>query len=308
MKVVYFDNPLIRSISDSPEKWDASYDQFVKIFGRSFIPLQSYYSFFEYIGFARKNLELPSFFTTPYLDHAEKLISQKKATKYIDLLDKNLLEIEHGLKFYIKQKLFTLKPTLNRLIEEREKRISSFKGSQEFINALFGNIFSSIENDFGEFVHVATTYLTWDIFCSINPQDLPVKVLRERQLGIWLQNWEKGLKLPFGKIIDDQSNYYKMQFSSQLKNYEDMVDSEMLTYLILGAEIYGKLQKVHCITYPPKNKSALSQRNELALGTVSNIEASLKRKISKNTGKIYILDETENQVQEILEPMFPIFI
>ncbi len=72
-----------------------------------------------------------------------------------------------------------------------------------------------------------------------------------------------------------------MQFSSQLKNYEDMVDSEMLTYLILGAEIDGKLKEVLYITYPPKNKSALSQRIKLALGTVSNIESSIKREISK---------------------------
>ena len=124
MRIIYPDNPVIRSLSDRPEVWNPLYDQFVKTFGRTFKPIQFYYLYFEYTGFTKKLLEMPSVFTKPYFDNTVKLaaIDLKKGVSEEELfmLDKNLSEIDAGISIYIKQKLYSLKPTFDLLIKERK--------------------------------------------------------------------------------------------------------------------------------------------------------------------------------------------
>jgi hypothetical protein len=60
VKQLYFDNPVVRFLIESPETWKDLYDPFIKTFGRRFRPIQSYYLFFEYIGFTKKKLNIPS--------------------------------------------------------------------------------------------------------------------------------------------------------------------------------------------------------------------------------------------------------
>lgn len=308
MRIIYPDNPIIRALSDRPEVWNQLYDPFVNTFGRTFKPVQSYYLFFEYIGFTKKLLEIPLVFAKPYFDNTAKLaaidLGKGVSEEELFMLDKNLSEIDAGISIYIKQKLYALKPTFDLLIKERKKRISFFKAAQELVDALFGDIFFLIDNEFEEFVHYATTYLAWDSFCTIHPLGLSLKAIRERQLAFWLKSWERGIKLPLGKIVDDQSNYYKMNFESHFKEFEDMVDAEMHTYLILGYEIDNQLHPVDCLIYPPKDHNAVSKRNELMLGSVTNIQKTLSKEIAKFPGKIYSLDEKTHSFLEINEPMF----
>lgn len=306
MKFIYFDNPFVRSLSNHPEIWDNLFDLFVKTFGRRFKPIQSYYLFFEYIGFTKKELNIPVNFKKPCFENSKELNSLKKATENLAILDKNLSKIGTDIRLHIKEKLYDLKPLLTSKINKRKNHTSLFQGSQELVNILFGDILVLIENNFEQFIEFATTYLTWDVWCSINPLGIPLNIVRERQLGFWLEKWEDEIELPFGKIIDDLARYYKMNFESQLKNHEDMVDSEMLTYLILGYRFNDEIHRVHCLTYPPKNPKEIPERNELALGTINNIEKTLGKTILKKPGKIYVFDKEKHDIKEINEPIFSI--
>lgn len=271
MKIIYPDTPLIRSLSDRPDTWDELYDPLTKIFGSNFHPIQSYYLFFEYIGFTKKQLEIPIDFIRPSFD--------------VSIIDKSLRGIEVDISDYIRGKLYSLQPILEELIDERKKRISHFKVAQELVDSLFGNIFFLLYSHFEEFVTLSTLYLSWDAFCSIHPLGIPLKAVRERQLGFWFERWEEGVKLPFGKIIDDQSDS-----ESHYKEREDMVDSEMDTYLALGCEIDHRIHPVHCLIYPPKDLHIISKRNELALESINTIQKTLGKEIPKFPGKIYSFD------------------
>jgi hypothetical protein len=311
MKLIYLDNPLIRSLAEQPETWNALYDQFIGIFGRRFRPVQSCYLFFEYIGFTKKHLKIPTAFKTPHFDQSKELakINPDLGTINKDalaILDKNLGKIADEISAYTEVKVCSLQIIFEELIEKRKKRISAFGAAQDLVKTLFGDIFSLIETDFAQFAKYATKYLAWDIFCGIHPIGLSPKAIRQRQLGFWLQLWEQGTELPFGKIIDDQSGYYNFNFDSPFKEFEDMVDSELHTYLILGHKIDGKPHPIHGLVYPPKDTHALSKRNELALGVVDNIQKTLRRELEKFPGKLYSLDEKTHAIQEINEPMFVI--
>ncbi|MCH9625628.1 MAG: hypothetical protein S4CHLAM123_08040 [Chlamydiales bacterium] len=308
MQIIYPDTPVVRSLSDHPETWNALYDQFIETFGRRVRSVQSYYLFFEYLGFTKKQLEIPSSLIQPQFDDLTILmaIDPKKGVseEEIGILDKHLKKIESDIVSYVKKKLLSMKTIFDSLIEERMRRTSTFKAAQELIDSLFGSMLSLIDQDYATFMQHATTYLAWDIFCGIHPLDLSLEAIRQRQLGYWMQTWEQGIKLPFGKIIDDQSSYYKMEFASRFKEFEDMVDSEMHTYLILGYEIDNQVHPIQCLTYPPKDLQALSKRNELALGTVMNIQKTLKKDMLSFPGKIYSIDKSTHKFLEINEPMF----
>lgn len=308
MQIIYPDNSIVRLLSDNPEAWNTIYDQIIRKFGRGFRTVQSYYLFFEYIGFTKETLEIPSIFMKPNFDDIARLAAMDLASNIcaneITILDKNLKKVEDDITAHIRRKLPSLKPLLKTLIEERMKRTTPFEKVQRFVDSLFGNIFSLIEQDFDTFAENATTCLSWDVFCGINPLGLSLKIIRERQLGYWLRNWKQGIKLPLGKIIDDQSSYYAMDFTSHFKECEDMVDSEMHTLLILGYEIDEHIHPIHCITHPPKDKSAISKRNELTLASIDNIEKSLSEEIRKFPGKIHSIDRVTHQITETHEPMF----
>ena len=150
--------------------------------------------------------------------------------------------------------------------------------------------------------------MSWDIFCGINPIRLSPKLIRQRQLGIWHQFWENGLELPVGKIVDDQAGYYDMEFHSHFKEFEDMVDSEMHTHLIMGKKADGELRPIHVIAYPPHDQQSFEKRNALILGSITNIETSLQKTIAKCPGKLYQLDPNTHAFQEIFEPIFTIVL
>lgn len=177
MKFLYFDTPLIRSLSDRPEVWDQLYDPFIRIFGHEFKPIESFYLFFEYIGFTKKRLEVPQIFKKPHLSESEKLAKIDPHLRIvkeedIDILDKSLNDLLREMTVYSEEKLFFLQKTIIELIEERKRRISSSPFPQMLVNSLFGNIFFLAETDFFEFVKYASRYLSWDIFCSIQPSGL----------------------------------------------------------------------------------------------------------------------------------------
>ncbi|MBS0622600.1 MAG: hypothetical protein JSR80_06545 [Verrucomicrobia bacterium] len=289
MKFIYPDNPLIRALTDRPETWEGFYDALITLFGRNFKCVESYYLFFEYIGFTKEKLEIPHLLSQP---HFEGVASEK-------MLEKHLLSINE----YIHKKLYSLKGDLHSLIHERMKHTSPFRASQELVHSLFGTIFLLMEKNFEEFITYSTTHLAWDVFCAIHPLRLPLKLIREKQLGLWLNRWEQGTKLPFGKLIDDQSPNYKMDFTSPFKEREDMVDAEMHTYLILGYEIEEQIHSVHCLTYPPQDPHALSKRTELALSTIVHLQNTLGKEIQKISGKIYSLDKKTHTLIETHEPM-----
>lgn len=308
MQIIYPDTPVVRSLSDHPETWNALHDQFIQKFGRRFRSVQSYYLFFEYLGFTKKQLEIPTSLLKPQFDDLAILaaINPKKGVseEEVGILDKQLCKIELDIASFINEKLLSMKTIFESLAEERMKRTSAFKAAQELVDSLFGSMFVLIDQDYTTFAKYATTYLAWDVFCGIHPLELSIEAIRQRQLGYWMQRWEGGIKLPFGKIIDDQSNYYKMEFASRFKEFEDMVDSEMHTYLILGYEIDNQLHPIQCLTYPPKDMQAIPKRNELALGTVVNIQKTLKKDMLSFPGKIYCIDNSTHKFTEINEPMF----
>ena len=98
-----------------------------------------------------------------------------------------------------------------------------------------------------------------------------------------------------------------MEFHSHFKEFEDMADTEMHTYLIMGKKIDGELlPHSHIQLYPPHDQQAFEKRNALILGSITNIETSLQKTIAKHPGKLYQLDPKTQVFQEIFEPIFKI--
>lgn len=115
-----------------------------------------------------------------------------------------------------------------------------------------------------------------------------------------------GRRASVGKIVDDQAGYYDMEFHSHFKEFEDMSDTEMHTYLIMGRKIDGELRPVCTLAYPPHDQQAFEKRNALILGSITNIETSLQKTIAKRPGKLYQLDPKTHVFQKIFEPIFKI--
>jgi len=316
VELIYPDNAVVRSLADKPETWDKLYDPFVNTFGRTFRLVKSCYLFFEYIGFTKKNLRIPPALKTPILDHQQDFAKMKLnvpkmiTAELIDKLDKSLGKVSGAINAYIESQMVSLHPIFEDLVENREGRIASFEGSQELIKILFGDIITLMATDFIGFVKYATRYLAWDVFCSIHPVGLSLELIRERQLAYWLQFWEEGIELPFGKIIDDQAGYYDMNFKSKshFKEFEDMVDAEMHTYLILGSKVDGALRSIRALAYPPQNQYTFEERNRLALGSITNIETRLEKTLVKHPGKLYELDPDTHFFKKVYEPMFKILL
>lgn len=161
----------------------------------------------------------------------------------IALVDAYIENIADMINKHITERVYALQTILEDLVTNREKRASSFNGSQDLHKVLFGDIIEFMRKDYEGFVKYTTRYLSWD---------------------------------PIGKIVDDQSAYYEMEFRSPFKEFEDMVDVEMHTYLVMGSKVSGELRSVSAIAYPPHDKLAFEKRNELILGSIINIEKSLK--------------------------------
>lgn len=233
-------------------------------------------------------------------------ISTTINTEAIALIDADLGSIASAIDTHIAAQMHTLQTTFEDLVTSQEKRASSFKGAQELQKVLFGDIIDYMKTDFAGFVKYATRYLSWNIFCGVNPIGLSLKLIRQRQLGFWLQFWQEGIELPIGKIVDDQVGYYDLEFCSHFKEFEDMVDTEMHTYLIMGRKVDRELCPISAVAYPPHDQQAFEKRNALILGSITNIETSLQKTIAKRPGKLYQLDPKTHLFQEVFEPIFKI--
>lgn len=314
MNSLYFDNPVVKSLIETPETWNAFYDEFVKTFGRTFRPIKSCYLFLEYIGFTKKLLQIPSELTQPIFEHGEKLAKVNPAIlgtindEVIDLIDKNLSKLVKAIDAYIEAQVQTLQATFEDLISIRERQISSFLGAQELHKVLFGDIIEFMRTDFIGFTKYVTRYLSWDVFCGVTPIGLSLRFVRERQLGYWYQFWEEGVELPAGKIFDDQAGSLDMEFQSHFKNFKDMVDAEMHTYLIVGNRVDHELRPIYAFAYSPHDQEAFAKRNELILGSITRIEQSLNKTLEKRPRKLYQLDSQTHAFQAIFEPIFKILL
>ena len=314
MNSLYFDNPVVKSLIETPETWNALYDQFVKTFGRTFRPIKSCYLFLEYIGFTKKLLQIPANLTQPIFEHQEKLAKVNPAIlatvsdEAIDLIDKNLGKLVVAIDTHIEAQVQTLQATFEDLVSRRERQISSFLSAQELHKVLFGDIIDYMRTDFKGFTKYITRYLSWDVFCGINPMGLSLRFVRERQQGYWYQFWEEGIELPAGKIFDDQARSLDMEFQSHFKDFKDMVDAEMHTYLIVGSRVDDELRPICAFAYSPHDQQAFAKRNELILGSITRIEGSLQKTLAKRPGRLYQLDPKTHVFQVIFEPIFKIHL
>ena len=175
---------------------------------------------------------------------------------------------------------------------------------------MFGNILKLYEDDYSSFSKEAADFLAWDYFCNISAEGISTALLRQRQMAFWLQQWNQCTIFPFGKLIDDFPGYYDIHLSknTNFKGQEDMVDAEIITYLIMGKhnENSNSIESVNILTFdPPIN---VQERIKLGLGNVVNMEGVLKRNLNKCFGKIYCLNKDTLTINQPFEPQLPIII
>lgn len=206
----------------------------------------------------------------------------------------------------VKQQLSSLKSVFENLIKERSARTTLWEGSTQLIKALFGDFLDAVHDQYELFVEDLTQILVWDLLCCIESKGIPNNLLRERQIGYWYQLHNDGYSLPMGKLIDDIHKYFKMDFSSFLKNKEDMVDSEMLTYAVLGQLENEKRIPIVCLTFD--SSDTINERLKLALGCLNNFEETLSCNIAARPGWIYCLNSSDYQIVEVHEPLRSIFL
>ena len=305
-QLVYFDNSIVRSLSKNPSSWN----KFVEIFGLSIRPVYSYYLFLEYIGFKKiKKL----YITKPdetMLDFSKagiKNSDEKKAEiirleleKYFDVACKHLQE---------QLSIAEVQTSFNGLIHENIKHISSHEFSQDLNKVLFENILKLVSSDYWSFAETLSVELAWDYFCALSPNGISTKLIRQVQLSIWLDLWEKGCHFPFGKIIDDFEGYYDLKLSknSRFDNSEDMVDAEVLTYSIMGLPNHaGQAEAVNILTYDLTIN--IEERIKLGLGNIKNMQDTLGRTINSRFGKVYCLNRDNNEIINVFEPQMPILL
>lgn len=116
--------------------------------------------------------------------------------------------------------------------------------------------------------------------------------------------------LPIGKIIDDLAYYYEKNFSSHLKNYEDMVDAEILSYLVMGINDChsGQRKPVHFFSYYPIKKDDIENRLAITLAVVRDVERDLNQKLEKYPGKLYLIDRQNPIIPEPIRLCLPILL
>lgn len=170
----------------------------------------------------------------------------------------------------------------------------------ELHEILFTDMINLFRKSLSEFIKKASEYLAWDIFCTLTPPGASTPSLRQRQLAHWFKMHQDGITLPFGKLVDDHAGYYNMKFDSNYKSYEDMVDSEALTYLVTGLKDADcQILAIKYVTIDAS--SEIGERIQLGLGTLQNIEQTLNVCIPKQTGKAYLLDEITHKIVNIHE-------
>lgn len=303
MQKIYFDSSVTRRMLEDPRCWNIIYDQLIPVTGLRFQTVQSLYLFLEYIGFHKDRITIAT--THIKIEIVNAGSSKDKevlARKIDDILEINLPAIHNQ----VKQQLLTMKSHFNELIAERFARTKQWSGSNQLITALFGDFLDAVNEYYDLFVEAITQALVWDLFCCMESKDFPTNLLRERQIGYWHQLHNTGPCWPLGKLVDDLHKYLKMNFSSFLKNKEDMVDSEMLTLAILGQFTDDRRIPILCLTFD--SSDTISERLKLALVSLKIIEKTLVCNINARTGKIYCLNPSNCQILNIHEPLKTIYL
>lgn len=304
---VYLDNRVVRELIEKPEIRIELFDDFCRHIGRRYQPIPSYYLFFEYIGFHKTKLEIPKDLQAPTLPFLQKLKKENLSKDELATIDQELIKAHSSIKEHVNAKFYTLITHFKHLIKVREVRLKiikrKFKKEQdgmELHEILFAGIINLFRKSLPEFVERASEYLAWDIFCTLNPPGVSTPRLRQRQLAHWFKMHQDGITLPFGKLIDDHAGYYNMKFDSNYKSYEDMVDSEALTYLVTGLkDADHQILAIKYVTFDASNE--IGERIQLGLGTLQNIEQTLSVCIPKQTGKAYLLDTITHKIVNIHE-------
>lgn len=307
-KYVYFDNFVAKMLLEDPNCWNFLWDNFIAEFGLSMRPISSYYLFFEYFGFTKKNLEKPNRDMFQFRD----IRNVKRARNEIQKIDRVLQQYWENAccDLEIQMSSSAVKKSLNDSVAKGIARISLFDKSQELKECLFGNILNLYEDDYSSFAQKAADFLAWDYFCNISAEGISTDLLRQRQLAFWLQQWDQRTIRPFGKLIDDFPGYYdiKLDKNTYFDGLGDMVDSEIITYLIMGlfSDNSKKTETVSILTCDPSVN--IQERIELGLGNLMNMEGTLKRKISRCFGKVYRLNKDTFAIDQFFEPQLPIII
>jgi hypothetical protein len=193
-----------------------------------------------------------------------------------------------------KNQLLKKKYEIVSLVCERNNREESFTGLQELLANNFGTFLELIYQNYPQFCEHLSFYLAWDAFCSMHPAGISKDLLAQRKLAFWNRYNRDGEILPVGKIVD---NFTEKQFKNtidcnpHLKSFfKDMVDSEAITYVILGNP-----DKVNFITFDKPN--VITDRIKLIHGAINHLEDILKCKITKHFGKVYCLNES-NEIRD----------
>ncbi len=303
--LIYFDNSFIRILISDPKKWNTFFDNFTPLFGEFYTPFSaSYFLFFEYIGFAKDNIKKPVNETLQLVD----ICSLQKAEKDIAYIGKQLEAYFQRACIDIKAQLLKQQDIIKELLNTRirnEEVVARYENSRDLRQLIFGDLVFLLNNNYPLFVEQASLYLAWDFFCNVNPEGISIDILRQCQFGIWQQFHKEHIHLPFGKIIDDFKEF-NLSKKNKFKGYEDMVDSEILTYLIMGScgcDI-NAVGPVNVLTFD--SVSTMQSRIEIALRSMVSLETALNVRLINKLGKAYCFNEDSMKINQIIEPQVPI--
>lgn len=291
--MIYPDNLLLRRLVLIDDHYEDNKRQkliefYKKTFGISCHFIECPYLFLEFIGCTKKMLGI-NYDSTLELD--EKLSLKSLQDTQIDEIDKILVKELKRIHHFVKKHIVKNKIAIKERLKSTMLRSRQDSFSEKIISTAFSKYIWLFKKQFATFLDVFTRAITWDVFVTLESPNL--KILRERQLGYWYQNYNP--EYPFGKIVDDLSSYYDHKFSKKnfmLKAREDMVDSKMMTLPITG---YMEGNTVRCVDIITFDTSVTGERAKLGLASLKNIELSLGITIPKKFGQIYCLSEANNE-------------
>jgi len=332
IKLTYFDTSILRILIDNPIAWVNFKHWSIKELGLTPKPIGSVYLFFEYLGFEKMRFEIPDSLHKPNLGHLkfpkERQEAQKARERKLPAFKEEIIKLHEALQDHIANKIEFNKNIITdlknaRFVEKNKSRmawnetftaIRAFRDNSNIFlqqdsleDSLFDEYNSLLENNFTEFVKYASSLLAWDELCSIIPGGISQDDVREILFGIWRCHYEEhSHTLTLGKPAIGLSHYYKLDDKPKnylMKNYEDMVDSEMYTLLILGHKTDDEIKAVNVITL--ETPDVATARMKIVSGNIVNMEDVLNIYLPKFTGKVYCVDKNLNLVK-VLEPQIPI--
>lgn len=322
--LTYYDNSIVQDLIDNPNAWNNYHEWSKKEFGPIVEPIQSFYLFCEYFGFSKKKLVIPESLNKPdwstiglplrenIKTDEDKKIRDEKIT---DLL-KETIKLQREIEEHILQVLLANHAVFKQLITARKQRKErehniwktllgnenlTFENSNHLENLLFEKMIRLYESDFDEFVKYLASLLAWDELCSIVPTGISTDDVKELLVGFWRSQYQDhGEILPLARTAIGLTHYYKMDVlpkNYNIKNYKDMMDSEMYTKLILGQQTEDAIRPVHIITL--ETVEVARARMRVVAANVINIEDVLKIQLPKFPGKIHCVDKNLKLIESL---------